>query len=50
MVGPSDDAQAESNNAIAENKTVHIAKRWLTATNLTSDMFDATCLVRKISW
>jgi len=46
VVGPSDDAQAESNNAIAENKTVHIAKRSLTATNLTSQVFDATRVIR----
>jgi hypothetical protein len=46
VVGSWEDAQAESSNAITKNKAVHIAKRWFTATNLTSDMFDATRGVR----
>ena len=42
VVASSDDAQAESSNAIAKTNTVRVAKRSLTATNLTLDMFDAT--------
>ena len=46
VVASSDDAQAESSNAITKTNTVRVAKRSLTATNLTSHMFDATRGVR----
>ena len=50
VVASSDDAQAESSNAITKTNTVRVAKRSLTATNLTSHMFDATPGARWISW
>jgi hypothetical protein len=46
VVASSDDAQAESSMAITKTNTMRIAKRSLTATNLTLDMFDATRGVR----
>jgi hypothetical protein len=46
VVASSDDAQAESSDAVTKTNTVRVAKRFLTETNLTSHIFDASRGVR----